>query len=662
METLKTSQVPDRRSIGRRRVALFATAMAALIAVHGTFGSHGAAVVAQQTTELQGMGRVSGVVTASKPFKAAQVYLRSVDKRRRVQYMVYTNAGKFRAVALFPGNYELVVQARGLESNAQQLVVKAGDNPPVTVSMHDAKDPKQYPSSVDPATVTVNNGAQWTPSMPVTLASYEEIYPPGPGREVLETLCMNCHGENAFPLHPRSAQGWKLGLDYMMGKTLGERDKEKFGEGTLAGSASNFGFGLQDRKEVLEYLTKNLGLDKKPRAVRTDKEIPLDEAQLGKAEYIEYYLPTDGPPSGSALTASDSESASASVRGLHVAMQVHMDEQGNQWSIIRGVPSQLASLDPRTGEMKMFTLPDPKAGVHELLIDRQGMIWVPEFSRSPEEPRLLAFNPKTEKWEYLLESDPDHVIRATHKGELMSGTVDSKGNIYFNFMLTGAIGKWDRANKKMSVFRIPTPNAIPYGQAIDANDYVWVAEWNGGKLGRFDTLTNTWTEFTPLTYPANFRRGPQADAEGNIWTGIWAAGNRPGKIAKLDPKTGRWTEWDIPHRGAQPYEASIDRDGNIWFPDTGAPDHPMTIGRFNPKTATFTFYPRPQFVADSTRVTHAADGSVHYTPRYGAMPGTSGFGVLYPDMDQITTLAALALNGMPGYAFKVATAVNSAGK
>jgi hypothetical protein len=73
----------------------------------------------------------------------------------------------------------------------------------------------------------------------------------------------------------------------MMGKALGEKDKGSFGEGTLAGSVSNFRFGVQDRKDVLEYLTKNFGLDKKPRAVRTDKEIPLDEAQLAKAQYVE---------------------------------------------------------------------------------------------------------------------------------------------------------------------------------------------------------------------------------------------------------------------------------------------------------------------------------------------------------------------------------------
>jgi streptogramin lyase len=186
-----------------------------------------------------------------------------------------------------------------------------------------------------------------------------------------------------------------------------------------------------------------------------------------------------------------------------------------------------------------------------------------------------------------------------------------------------------------------------------------VAEWNGGKLARFDQSTGAWTEFTSPIYPANFRRGPESDAEGNIWVGVWASAQHPGKIAKLDQKTGRWQMWDIPHRGAQPYETSVDKDGNVWFPDTSQPDRPMANARFNPKDGTFTFYPRPQFVADSTRVNHAEDGSVHYTARYGSAKDQSGFGVLFPDKDKITTLAPKMLNGAPGYAFKVGAATTS---
>src|SRR5207249_1667434 len=155
-----------------------------------------------------------------------------------------------------------------------------------------------------------------------------------------------------------------------------------------------------------------------------------------------------------------------------------------------------------------------------------------------------------------------------NKGPLMGSTVDSRGNIYMDWMLTGAISKYDPTTRKATTFRIPTPGAVPYGQAIDPFDNVWVSEWNGGKLGRFNTKTNTWTEFTP-------------------------------------------------------------------------------------RDQTFTFYPRPQFAADSTRVNHAEDGSVHYTARYGSAKDTSAFGVLYPDKDKITTLAPRMLNGAPGYSFKV---------
>ena len=205
---------------------------------------------------------------------------------------------------------------------------------------------------------------------------------------------------------------------------------------------------------------------------------------------------------------------------------------------------------------------------------------------------------------------------------------------------------------KISVYPIPTPGAIPYGMAIDKIDNVWSALWNGGKITKFDPTNNQWTEFTPPTYPANVRRGVGVDSKNNVWFGIYAAGNRPGKLAKLDQTTGRITEWTVPHRGAQPYEATADRDDNIWFPDTSPPVNQPVIGKFDPRDQTFTFYPKPQFGADAPKLQHTADGAVWFTERT-ATPGATGFGVLYPEMDKITTLGGYPLNGPPGYAFKV---------
>src|SRR5882672_8648032 len=84
---------------------------------------------------LTGMATMTGSVTAGKPFKAAQVYIRNTDKR--ILYMVYTNAGQFRARALFPGNYEVSVTAKGLKSDIQRLAIKAGDAPNLKFSLTD---------------------------------------------------------------------------------------------------------------------------------------------------------------------------------------------------------------------------------------------------------------------------------------------------------------------------------------------------------------------------------------------------------------------------------------------------------------------------------------------------------------------------------------------
>src|ERR1700752_4804610 len=69
---------------------------------------------------LAGLASVSGTVKAPKEFKAAKVYLKNTDKN--VVYMVFTEAGRYQAVDLFPGNYEVSVTKNGFtDSNAQKI-------------------------------------------------------------------------------------------------------------------------------------------------------------------------------------------------------------------------------------------------------------------------------------------------------------------------------------------------------------------------------------------------------------------------------------------------------------------------------------------------------------------------------------------------------------
>src|SRR5215475_8700223 len=102
----------------------------------GHSGLASAPVTTVQAPALRSMASMSGTVSSSKPFKAAQVYIRNVDMR--ILYMVFTNAGQFRAVSLFPGNYEISVTAKGLKSEVRKLALKAGENPKVTLSLQEA--------------------------------------------------------------------------------------------------------------------------------------------------------------------------------------------------------------------------------------------------------------------------------------------------------------------------------------------------------------------------------------------------------------------------------------------------------------------------------------------------------------------------------------------
>jgi hypothetical protein len=142
-------------------------------------------------------------------------------------------------------------------------------------------------------------------------------------------------------------------------------------EGLLSYRNSPLGFSRQDRDDLLAYLVKNFGPDAKPRTVRVEQEMPLDEARLGKAMYIEYYLSPDAP--GKGVNAPEYNKLQAGFVGRRAGQDVRFDHDGNVWLTDRGYPHRLVKLDPRTGEQKDYELPDPKNGIHEVMVDPMGI-------------------------------------------------------------------------------------------------------------------------------------------------------------------------------------------------------------------------------------------------------------------------------------------------
>src|SRR5207237_5564762 len=211
----------------------------------------------------------------------------------RIWSLVFTNARHFRAVSLFPGNYEISVTAKGFKSDVQKLAVKAGDNPKINVSLQEVASSNQ--GEADPLQ---NVETLASNRIKVSFDIYDNIYPPGPGRDVAERTCIICHGENFLPSQPGSAAVWNARVDRMMGKANFDRPANSYAEGLLSYRAQQLRFSRQDREDLVAYMVKNFGPSAPPRNVRTVQETPLDEAKLGKAMFMEYYVPADPPGQG----------------------------------------------------------------------------------------------------------------------------------------------------------------------------------------------------------------------------------------------------------------------------------------------------------------------------------------------------------------------------
>jgi hypothetical protein len=125
-------------------------------------------------------------------------------------------------------------------------------------------------------------------------------------------------------------------IDFMQGKTLFDRPAGAYAEGLLSFRASALRFSREDREVLLSYLVKNFGPDAKPRAVRIDQEMPVDEAKLGKAMYIEYELTPDAP--GQATKSPEFSGLKGTFIGRRVGQDVRSTRTATSGSRTADIP------------------------------------------------------------------------------------------------------------------------------------------------------------------------------------------------------------------------------------------------------------------------------------------------------------------------------------
>jgi virginiamycin B lyase len=231
--------------------------------------------------------------------------------------------------------------------------------------------------------------------------------------------------------------------------------------------------------------------------------------------------------------------------------------------------NRLGRLDPATGHITEYRLPTPDSGPHGLVADRRGSIWY-----TGNYAGLVGkLDVKTgQVTEYRM---PDRRAKDPH-----TPVLDQEGTLWFTVQRGNMVGRLDPATGKIALLDVPTPDATPYGMAINHHGVPFFCEFGTNKLASIDPRTMQIREYA-LPAQARPRRLAIADDDG-----VYYSDYERGYLGHLDPATGEVREWASPGGpGSKPYGIAISPDGMVWYSESGV--QPNTVVRFDPRHEVF---------------------------------------------------------------------------
>ena len=460
---------------------------------------------------------ITGTVTGpdGAPVRAAFVQARNAKTKITVS-VLSNNQGRYRVENLAAGDYRLEVIASGFKADPKNGVTLAVDQNAT------------YDFPLQQGMVRWNE-----------LSFYQglRLLPDAKGKDLFFRYCFACHGfESRMATVTRNEDGWRARVNYM-------RDAMAY---FLMRPQNDF--TDQKAEDITQYINHVFGeesvLPKSPAEVPGYKETVRsfsDEAL--NIVYVEYETP--GPD--------------------RMPWSAHPDKDGNFWVPYYGRANKIARLNPTTGEMQEFPVPNlGTAAIHSAVPAPDGSVWLTEQGSN----KLGKWDPKTQKITEYQDTWGKHTIRVAPDGMVWS---------------TGGLTRFDPKTEQFT--HIPeVPNA--YGIAIDKQGDVWFAELRAdGRIGKVDAKTLKVTKYQPTT-PTGFPRRIVSADDGTIWFALFQAG----KLSQFDPKTERFKEFPLPGPRATPYAVGVDTEHKVWY----SSEWMDVLGRLDPETGKVVEYPVPR--------------------------------------------------------------------
>ncbi len=235
-------------------------------------------------------------------------------------------------------------------------------------------------------------------------------------------------------------------------------------------------------------------------------------------------------------------------------------------------PAKLASVDSHTGVVTQYDWPEKKAPAHTMTLDHQGNVW---FSSVGATGELWMFDVETKKYKAF-----KNPIAATYpKGsrqewEFVPGqpttasngsydvAVDNEGMVWFSEINIGSLVRLNPATGEVKDFR-PERTVSIRGITVDPQDNLWFGDFHGHRLGKMNVKTGEVKFYQPPTPNATPYGFAIEEKTGNVWF----ADENGNNITRFNPKTERFTEFRIPNPARFSYARFIglDTKGRVWF-------------------------------------------------------------------------------------------------
>jgi len=234
----------------------------------------------------------------------------------------------------------------------------------------------------------------------------------------------------------------------------------------------------------------------------------------------------------------------------------------------------MGRLDPATGEMKEYELPE-NAKPHSVTLDTAGNAWY----TGNKNASIGRLDPRTGKIKVY--PMPDPAAKDPH-----TAVFDENGILWFTLQHSNMIGRLDPETGDIKLVTAPTQRSRPYGIKVDAAGHLWVACNGSNCLIKVDSDTMELTEYK-LPIPETKVRRLDIASDGMIWY----VNSSQGRLGRFNPETAEAKEWPSPSGPkSHPYALAI-IDDIVWYNESGVRPDPLV--RFDPATETFQSWPIP---------------------------------------------------------------------